>query len=883
MSAHCTVLVTVLEGPSFNLGRNFMKSSHSQLYMQCRLNNEILTTDPVAHAPSPIWDTELAWDIQPKTLSFLRSQRTSLKLVCFTLDQNNEREPLGYIMLELRSALQGSPPYVEKWYPLNNIHNTSAFRPEIKLVFAVTNTRDRMPDGVNPSARVERQPKKAKPPAAKVVEPVYTGHALGLKTDIGYTLSNDGYYQIGTQDSQCRFFTLWITIAFAEHLNSLSDGLNDPDGYYFYYSFLGNDILTHRFYHLDDPNFPAERVAIRFRTRADNLQVFLDQMKMLTIQLCTDKATLAWIEIPLNITVGESMSLMEQVHPLNCRVPLPPSTKSPSIGISVALSLENQPPASPASHISRQLDPNAQNTSPPRRALSPNRVESPTHPTRQSPWHQFRFSIELRSIRNSRLDATNVFFTYTYTAFGSNSPFSTTTSQISKTPREHILPHSFCAYEFVMSAHKLESYLKGLPLKIEMWQRGENTQNSLLGHAQVDLSRVMESHKKKVSEPRILTIQTSDVFVDITPANIESYAKVGELRVVLALEDFGCVDETNGVNETLQPRTPGLPIPSDYPANEKYAPSAADTSIHDTQEYKVAMELEVWRQEEQAKFRLLLQEKEKLLNAKLCQEWKSREEERERVLKKKLGEYRSLESQLEVLSSQLESREQALYEAEQLFEKRRSNNELETNRTLNESRDAARRLSEEYKHKAEMERQRTAEAESKRDTITKEKDVLSAEYKALEREFYSFRKSINQTSDSLVEANLAKAVAKSAELQSELAESQEKLQKVRAKLVRVYKAYSSLKQEKKHEYKQTNQLVSQQTALEEIRQTIKQVVDSNAVKVESETVAKPVTPQQQAQIERLEQERNSLLDTGIYAKSDGLIRQLDARIQSLKV
>jgi hypothetical protein len=85
----------------------------NKLYIQCRFNNEILTTDPVDYETDPIWDTELAWQLDLKTLRYLRTQRAMLKLQCFSLDQYNQRELVGYLMLDLRQAQD--LPAKEKW------------------------------------------------------------------------------------------------------------------------------------------------------------------------------------------------------------------------------------------------------------------------------------------------------------------------------------------------------------------------------------------------------------------------------------------------------------------------------------------------------------------------------------------------------------------------------------------------------------------------------------------------------------------------------------------------------------------------------------------------------------------------------------------------
>jgi hypothetical protein len=78
------------------------------LYLQCRFQNEVLTTDPVPLdvTANPVWDTELAWQLDHRTLKYLRSQRQMLKLQCFILDiESSKRHLVGYLMLDLRQAV----------------------------------------------------------------------------------------------------------------------------------------------------------------------------------------------------------------------------------------------------------------------------------------------------------------------------------------------------------------------------------------------------------------------------------------------------------------------------------------------------------------------------------------------------------------------------------------------------------------------------------------------------------------------------------------------------------------------------------------------------------------------------------------------------------
>ncbi|KAG0376909.1 hypothetical protein BGX24_007020 [Mortierella sp. AD032] len=143
-----TILVTIVEG------RYFLRDPDCQLLVQCQFNDalfienpetnshsypEVLSTDPVEQTPYPIWDTELAWDLDAEVLDILRIERASLKLNCFAVNQKtNEEESLGHIILDLSSAFEPDSTE-ERWRPLTG-SNTTGFRglqPELKIAFSI--------------------------------------------------------------------------------------------------------------------------------------------------------------------------------------------------------------------------------------------------------------------------------------------------------------------------------------------------------------------------------------------------------------------------------------------------------------------------------------------------------------------------------------------------------------------------------------------------------------------------------------------------------------------------------------------------------------------------------------------------------------------------
>jgi hypothetical protein len=243
-------------------GKHFNKKS-DLVYVQCRFNNEILTTDPVRQSTEPIWDTELAWNITHKQLSFLRSSRATLKLQVYSINQTQQREPLGYVILDIRAAVQGSPPYPEKWYPL--INSRGPFRPEMKISFVVSSERTSLvsePLKTSFMGTNRNSPMRLKSflkTVTTLTDSVSPSPVPMMESRIPILFTN-GYFQIGTFDIQQPFFTLWITISFAEYVSILDS--RHHGSFTFSYTFFGMDIQTNVFTDLQNPNFPAEQTRI---------------------------------------------------------------------------------------------------------------------------------------------------------------------------------------------------------------------------------------------------------------------------------------------------------------------------------------------------------------------------------------------------------------------------------------------------------------------------------------------------------------------------------------------------------------------------------------------------------------------------------------------
>eukprot|EP00842_Homolaphlyctis_polyrhiza_P004762 jgi/Hompol1/5287/HPOL_002648-RA len=374
-------------------------------------------------------------------------------------------------------------------------------------------------------------------------------------------------------------------------------------------------------------------------------------------------------------------------------------------------------------------------------------------------------------------------------------------------------------------------------------------------------------------------------------------------------------------------------------------PETTTTDLHETAEYKVALELELWRQEEETRFRKYLQDREVQLNTQLAAEWKLREREREAILKRKLSDYKTLETQLQRLSNDLESRERSVEKQEHDLERRAEEMDREMKRKLDEARDATRRLQDEFRHRVEMEKQRSADSESARLKAIRERDEMEAKYKRLDAEMLELKRSISAAPDATVRVDLANALRTNTEL-TKLVETLKKsknhyktqLRRTFAELVKQRQAFEDLEKlclEK--DRKAVEQMRFELAAKEQLGfvkdekrslETVRKDLDAlgHAMMASSGNQQQPlqsisgptgggkvpfgdqvlpskdpmrsslasfVTQQYQQQtelrdpnvalqIDRLLREKESLLSTGCYVPDDQLIREFDNRIAGLR-
>ncbi|XP_035642348.1 centrosomal protein of 120 kDa [Oncorhynchus keta] len=332
------IVVSILEG------RQFPKSQRHNLIVHAKFDGEQLATDPVDHKEQPQFCTELAWELDRRTLHQHRLQRTPIKLQCYAVDTTTSvKECVGYIILDLRSVqeIKQAP----KWYPLLSSKYTK-LKPAILLTIALEN------DTKQTELSLERFKAKKAPP--RQGSPVLS-NLLPEKLE-AVLKEDEGYHQIGHQDYCTDLFVLSVTVAFATKLEQLIPStmklVGEGSEFFFYYTLLGNDITSEPFQNLISPSFEPERASVRIRSSDPVLLAFLSLQPSLQVHLCCGNHSLGSTEVSLAGLAKSSVDLEKQVAtvegafilqpPNRAKKSLPPVPMDlqPTVGVSVTLRRE---------------------------------------------------------------------------------------------------------------------------------------------------------------------------------------------------------------------------------------------------------------------------------------------------------------------------------------------------------------------------------------------------------------------------------------------------------------------------------------------------------------------------------------------------------------
>ncbi|XP_044189124.1 centrosomal protein of 120 kDa [Thunnus albacares] len=974
------IVVSILEG------RHFPKSPRLSLVVQASFDGEQLATDPVEHRDQPQFSTELAWELDRRTLHQHRLQRTPIKLQCFAVDSvSNRKENVGYIVLDLRSVQEVKQE--PRWYPLLSSKYTKQ-RPA--LLISVMLENDTKPSEPSPDRfKAKKAPPRQGSPAVTELLPDKLEAVL---------VPDQGYHQVGPADHCSDMFVLSVTVAFATKLEQLIPSTMklsaEGSEFFFYYCLLGNDITSEPFHNLLSPDFEPERASVRIRSSKQVLNAFLAQQPSLQIHLCcgnhslggTDVSLSALSDVPVDLenkaATVEGAFVLQPLKRIKQTLPALPADLQPTVGVAVTLRREEvtpqalgrkegsgakthsvppsvppaeqrprssspvrKPPDASSSPLGPPLPPPSSHTESEAESL----LEELRHAKQQaglaaadldvpaqteaaaaeggassvsvsapkvsipSSAHHYCFSLDLRSL--GKLSLTHPIaatLRYSYQFFGSAAPIMTNPPVELQRNVEVSLPQSYCAFDFAALPQQLQDTFLRVPLVVEVWHR-DSSIDQLIGRASIQLSHLLSCERSRLqgSTGEQSWRQTHQDRIPVVRAQCPS-EKVAELSYVATLEDLGLVKAREVIvsdssqNEAAAPR-PAPPSPPPAPPGPA-TPPTAPTAPRDTLEYRTALELELWKEEQEDLFDDQLRKKELVHMQALAEEWRRRDREREALVKKKEVEYNLLEEQLQKTLSDLEKREKQLAEAE--LETQRLQRELraEHDLTQKELQESSRRLQQECDHRVALERDKGRLMEEERARLLQQLADGESRYKQLEKEFQLYREQQNIRPEFRLQSEVNLLTLEKVELERKLESTTKSKLHYKQQWGRALKELARFKQ--REQENAMMRLKKQQAELEAMRlrylateekeavrqdrqelddirnelNRLKQQEDRLGPASSSPSVSGPapgasLSESAEEHLSRLLEERDTLLRTGVYTHEDRIIAELNRQIQ----
>ena len=233
------------------------------------------------------------------------------------------------------------------------------------------------------------------------------------------------------------------------------------------------------------------------------------------------------------------------------------------------------------------------------------------------------------------------------------------------------------------------------------------------------------------------------------------------------------------------------------------APSKAERAVGETDprsgvEYKVAYDLEVWKQHQMTKFYEEMRTKELTRMKILEDEWRRHESRRAREAEEAAKRSHAMEKKLHEVAIAFENRERKLVELEETFEHRKHKLERETSRLREEAADSVRRNQETCNHRVEMEKQKAREALRERDALHRRLEHAETQLLEVESAFAAHKKAHLETNEAAMQAELSRLAPRCEAAEAQVTEELEAKERYKEQLSKMARQVVALERERAH-------------------------------------------------------------------------------------
>ncbi|XP_030758776.1 uncharacterized protein LOC115884359 [Sitophilus oryzae] len=265
---YVNVVLSVGDGKSMD----FVKHP---IHIEANFNGRILESDKLVPEESISFNTELIWEADKKELRKLRSSNQPLRVECISVDPQNRRDRIGFVLMSLRSAQvislkDAKTPVNFKWCKLIGCQaDKKKHHPELYLGISI---RDHMLNDHEEEV-LEDMPLISEGEPNQITEDAEFSSEFPLK------YLEDGFIQIGDEEDEYESFSLNLLVKEARNLDALlPEALvfrQAPDKYHLTFKIFGVTIKTKPFYkQLQGIIYMNEKVVIRILSSEQTLFEF---------------------------------------------------------------------------------------------------------------------------------------------------------------------------------------------------------------------------------------------------------------------------------------------------------------------------------------------------------------------------------------------------------------------------------------------------------------------------------------------------------------------------------------------------------------------------------------------------------------------------------
>ncbi|KAJ1527076.1 hypothetical protein ONE63_008617 [Megalurothrips usitatus] len=283
-------------------------------------NGIFLESEVVPPSPDPPFHIDLIWETDKVNLRRFRASNTPIKVECFTINPNKQREGIGSILLNIKSAqvIPNGPKTnaKDKWHRLIGVPmEAKALQPELLLSLTIQEPNSLSQPLSSTSWVEEVQPKQTMPSATALKKTVSADTHKVMKPSLMENVVPEfkqGYIQLGPENSSFDTFLLCLSVRRALEMELLlrdTQKLINADSnkpFQLSFSVMGQTKSTKSFgdSKLGRIQVVDEDVVIPLRTTLPVLHAYLEENPCVAVRLFCSGTEVAAAELHIRSLVS---------------------------------------------------------------------------------------------------------------------------------------------------------------------------------------------------------------------------------------------------------------------------------------------------------------------------------------------------------------------------------------------------------------------------------------------------------------------------------------------------------------------------------------------------------------------------------------------------